>query len=120
LDVVTTGAESDLEAVTRVARSMVGRWGMSERVGRRSVLPADGDPRMAGISDDILNAVDEEVRRITDECYLEACRLLKENRGKLEAIVALLLAHQTLDEPEIYAAAAIARPQPRPPVSAIA
>ena len=50
-NVITTGAESDLEAVTRIARSMVGRWGMSDRVGKLSVLPADGDPRMAGISD---------------------------------------------------------------------
>ncbi len=114
-DVVTTGAESDLEAVTRIARSMVGRWGMSERIGRRSVLPSEGDPRMAGISDDLLNAIDEEVRRITDECYAEACRLLKENRGKLDAVVAQLLAHETLDEPEIYAAAGIARPVPSAP-----
>ena len=43
-NVVTTGAESDLETVTRIARSMVGRWGMSERVGRLSVLPREGDP----------------------------------------------------------------------------
>jgi cell division protease FtsH len=116
--VVTTGAESDLEAVTRIARSMVGRWGMSERIGRRSVLPSEGDPRMAGISDDLLNAVDEEVRRITDECYAEACRLLTENRGTLDAIVTQLLAHETLDEPEIYAAASIARPGPAVPVPA--
>ena len=71
-NVVTTGSESDLETVTRIARSMVGRWGMSERIGRLSVLPAEGDPRMAGISDALLDAVDEEVRRITDECYDEA------------------------------------------------
>jgi cell division protease FtsH len=116
-DVVTTGAESDLEAVTRIARSMVGRWGMSERIGRRSVVPAEGDPRMAGISDDLLNAVDEKVRLITDECYAAARRLLKENRGKLEAIVAELLAHETLDEPEIYAAAGIARRMPAVPRS---
>src|SRR5512139_845280 len=109
-NVVTTGAESDLEAVTRIARSMVGRWGMSERIGRRSVLPSEGDPRMAGISAELLNAVDEEVRRITDECYAEACRLLNENRPKLDAIVTQLLAHETLDEPQIYAAAGIARP----------
>jgi cell division protease FtsH len=66
---VTTGAESDLETVTRIARSMVGRWGMSERIGKLSVLPAEGDARMAGASDDTLNAVDDEVRRVTDECY---------------------------------------------------
>ncbi len=51
-NVVTTGAESDLQAVTSIARSMVGRWGMSERIGKLSVLPAEGDPRMAGISED--------------------------------------------------------------------
>ena len=109
-NVVTTGAESDLEMVTRIARSMVGRWGMSERIGRLSVLPAEGDPRMAGISDGMLDAVDEEVRRITDECYAEARRLLKENRDKLDAIVAQLLVHESLDEPDIYAAAGVPRP----------
>src|SRR5678815_1695834 len=115
-NIVTTGAESDLETVTRIARSMVGRWGMSERVGTLSVLPAEGDPRMAGISDGLLDAVDEEVRRITDECYAEARRLLRENRAKLDAIVTQLLAHESLDEAEIYAAAGIAHPAltPRP------
>jgi len=115
-DIVTTGSESDLEIVTRIARSMVGRWGMSERIGTLSVLPAEGDPRMAGISDGLLDAVDEEVRRITDECYGQARRLLRENRAKLDAIVAQLLAHESLDESEIYAAAGIARPAvTRPP-----
>ena len=115
-DIVTTGAESDLETVSRIARSMVGRWGMSERIGTLSVLPAEGDPRMAGISDGLLDAVDEEVRRITDECYAEARRLLRENRAKLDAIVTQLLAHESLDEAEIYAAAGIAHPAltPRP------
>jgi cell division protease FtsH len=117
-NIVTTGAENDLEIVTRIARSMVGRWGMSERIGTLSVLPAEGDPRMAGISDGLLDAVDEEVRRITDECYTEARRLLRENRDKLDAIVAQLLARESLDEPEIYAAAGIARhavtPAPAP------
>ena len=115
-DVVTTGAESDLEMVTRIARSMVGRWGMSERIGTLSVLPPDGDPRMAGISDGLLNAVDEEVRRITDECYAEARRLLRENRDKLDRIVARLLEQESLDEPEIYEAAGI--PRPAPPATA--
>jgi cell division protease FtsH len=116
-NVVTTGAESDLEMVTRIARSMVGRWGMSERIGRLSVLPAEGDPRTAGISDALLDALDEEVRRITDECYSEARRLLRENRAKLDAIVTQLLARESLDEPEIYAAAGIKPPaETRAPV----
>ena len=107
--VVTTGAESDLETVTRIARSMVGRWGMSDRIGRLAVLPSEGDPRMAGISDATLGAVDEEVRRISDECYAEARRLLRENREKLDRIVEALLARETLDEAEVYAAAGIDR-----------
>ena len=113
-NVVTTGAENDLEMVTRIARSMVGRWGMSERIGTLSVLPSEGDPRMAGISDGLLDAVDEEVRRITDECYAEARRLLRENRQKLDAIVAQLLARESLDEPEIYEAAGLPRPHVTP------
>jgi cell division protease FtsH len=108
-NVVTTGAENDLEMVTRIARSMVGRWGMSERIGTLSVLPAEGDPRMAGVSDGLLDAVDEEVRRITEECYAESRRLLREHRDQLDAVVAQLLEHESLDEPEIYAAAGITR-----------
>jgi cell division protease FtsH len=118
-NIVTTGAESDLETVTRIARSMVGRWGMSERIGTLSVLPAEGDPRMAGISDGLLDAVDEEVRRITDECYAEARRLLRDNRDKLDAIVTQLLARESLDEQEIYAAAGIARPPVAPAPSPV-
>jgi hypothetical protein len=58
---------------------------------------------------DFLNAVDEEIRRITDECYAEARRLLRENRARLDAIVPELLAHESLDESEIYASAGIER-----------
>jgi cell division protease FtsH len=111
-NVVTSGSEADLEMVTRIARSMVGRWGMSERIGRLSVLPVDGDPRMFGISDGLLDAVDEEVRRITDECYGAARRMLKQHRNKLDAIVAQLLIHESLDAADIYAAAGIPRPSP--------
>jgi cell division protease FtsH len=107
--VITTGAENDLEQITRLARAMVGRWGMSERIGAVSVLPSDGDPRMAGTSDAMLNAVDEEVRRIIDECYAEAKRLLADHRRQLDAIVEQLLIHETLDEAEVYAAAGIPR-----------
>jgi cell division protease FtsH len=114
--IITTGSESDLETVTRIARSMVGRWGMSERIGRLSILPAEGDPRMAGISDGLLDALDEEVRGITEGCFAEARRLLRENRSRLDAIVEQLLARESLDEPKLYAAAGIARhPLTTPP-----
>jgi cell division protease FtsH len=108
--VITTGAESDLELVARLARAMVGRWGMSDRIGPLSVLPAEGDPRMAGVSDGLLDAVDQEVRRITEECYATARRLLREHRPQLDSIVAELLAKESLEEAEILAAAGIERP----------
>src|SRR4029453_3060113 len=101
-NMVEPGAERALEMVTSIARSMVGRWGMSERIGTLSVLPAEGDPRTAGISDGLLNAVDDEVRRLMEQCYREARRLLKKTRDKLDAIVVQLLLHESLNEPEIY------------------
>ncbi len=107
LGAVTTGAENDLENATKIARAMVGRWGMSERIGPVSVLPSEGDPRMAGVSDELLNAVDEEVRRLIDECYDQARRLLREHRDRLEGIAQELLTHETLDELDAYAAAGL-------------
>ena len=107
--VVTTGSENDLENCTNTARAMVGRWGMSDAIGPVSVLPKEGDPHMAGVSDSMLGAVDDEVRRIIDDCYDEARRLLRENRDKLDNIVAELLANETLDELEVYAAAGISQ-----------
>ena len=112
-DVVTTGAESDLEMVTRIARSMVGRWGMSERIGTLSVLPADGDPahgrRLGRPARRGGRGSAAHHRRV----LREARRLLRENRDKLDAIVEQLLAHESLDEAEVYAAAGIARIRPR-------
>jgi cell division protease FtsH len=127
-DVVTTGAENDLEHVTRIARSMIGRWGMSERVGALSVLPSEGDPRMAGVSEALLEVVDEEVRKLVEQCFADARRLLRENRDKLDAIVEQLLKSETLDQAEVYAAAGIPhRPSinesgaaPKPPVQSVA
>src|SRR5690606_13418748 len=104
----TTGAENDLENCTRLARTMVGRWGMSEQIGPVSVLPAEGDPRMYGVSEELLAAVDNGVRLLVEECYREALRLLDEHRGRLDAIAAALLEHETLDEADAYAAAGMA------------
>ncbi|RSN67944.1 ATP-dependent zinc metalloprotease FtsH [Actinomadura sp. WAC 06369] len=107
--VVTTGSESDLEQVTRIARGMAGRWGMSPAVGPLSVLPADGDAAVGGhTAPGTLDAVDLEARRIVEECYAEALGTLRANRARLDALAAELLEHETLDEEAAYAAAGIA------------
>ncbi|MBA2896861.1 ATP-dependent zinc metalloprotease FtsH [Nonomuraea soli] len=105
-DVITTGAENDLEQVTMIARGMVGRWGMSEKIGPLTIIPSEGPPQAAPAT---LAAVDDEVRRIVDECYEQAVRLLMDNRDKLEAIVVALLEHETLDEAAAYRAAGLGR-----------
>jgi cell division protease FtsH len=107
--VVTTGAESDLQTCTGIARSMVGRWGMSERVGPMSIFQPDTDARASGVAEETLNAVDQEVRRLIDEAYKRASQLLTENRHRLDTIVVQLLERETLDEVDVYAAAGIAR-----------
>src|SRR3954452_5945030 len=82
---VTTGAESDLEQVTSIARQMVGRWGMSDVIGLVSVLPPPGEEQYAvpKVSDETRELVDREVRRITEACYERARRALAEIRDKL-------------------------------------
>ncbi|MFD6187326.1 ATP-dependent zinc metalloprotease FtsH [Streptomyces goshikiensis] len=109
-DVITTGAENDLEQVTNLVRGMVGRWGMSERVGRLTAIPADAQsPYGLLAAPATLDVVDHEMRRIVDECHAEALRLLREHRPKLDALAQALLVSETLDEPAAYAAAGIPR-----------
>ncbi|MFG2870015.1 ATP-dependent zinc metalloprotease FtsH [Streptomyces sp. NPDC048338] len=109
-DAVTTGAESDLEQVTNIARGMVGRWGMSERVGRLTAIPSDAQ-QAYGLSaaPATLDAVEHEMRRIVDECYASALRQLHDHRDRLDALAAALLENETLEEDEAYRAAGITR-----------
>ena len=108
---VTTGAESDLEQVTHIARQMVGRWGMSDVIGLVSVIPAPGEEQFYGpggavqVSDDTRELVDREVRRIVEGCYDRARRTLAANRGRLDSLTAALLEHETLDEDDALRAA---------------
>ena len=89
---MTTGAESDLEQVTSIARQMVGRWGMSDEIGMVSVLPGPDDEPMffpgtnGGPSEATRELVDREVRQIVDECYGPPSRSLRENRDQLESL----------------------------------
>jgi cell division protease FtsH len=119
---VSTGAESDLDQVSRIARQMVGRWGMSPRIGPIAVLPAEGaaQPFLAdgsGPSPATRELVDSEARRIVDECYARAVDVLRENRDRLDRLAEALLEHETLDSEAAYAAAGVprtARPDLRP------
>jgi cell division protease FtsH len=112
---VTTGAESDLEQVTSIARQMVGRWGMSDVIGLVSVIPAPGEEQYYGpggpvqVSDDTRELVDREVRRIVEGCYERARRTLAANKHRLESLTKELLEHETLDEDDAYAAAGFDR-----------
>ena len=109
----STGAESDIEQLTEIARQMVGRWGMSSAIGPVSVLPRDGTgpflPGAAEVSSDTQRVVDEEVRRIVEESHQQVIALLQQNRGKLDSLAAALLEHETLDEEDAYAAAGVPR-----------
>ncbi|MFE5403983.1 ATP-dependent zinc metalloprotease FtsH [Streptomyces sp. NPDC056580] len=108
--VVTTGAESDLEQVTNIARGMVARWGMSERIGRLSALPGDAQ-QAYGLSaaPQTLDVIDAEMRRIVDECYEEALQKLRDHRGRLDALAHALLEKETLEEADAYRIAGITR-----------
>jgi cell division protease FtsH len=110
---LTTGAESDIQHLTRIARYMVGRWGMSAAIGPIAVLPQEGTsmllPGVAETSEQTQQMVDQEVRRIVDTAHREVVTLLREHRTQLDDLVAALLKHETLDETDAYAAAGLTR-----------
>jgi cell division protease FtsH len=109
---LTTGAESDIQQLTQIARQMVGRWGMSKSVGTIAVLPADGQgPLLPGVSEvsaETQRLIDEEVRTLVADAHVEVLALLGGNRDKLDSLADALLEHETLDQPDAYAAAGIA------------
>jgi cell division protease FtsH len=112
---LTTGAESDIQQLTRIARSMVGRWGMSRAIGPIAVIPMDGvNPLLPGASETseaTQRLVDEEVRRIVETAHAETSGLLRTHRANLDALVGMLLERETLDEADAYAAAGLPRNQ---------
>jgi cell division protease FtsH len=115
---ISTGAESDIEQLTALARHMVGRWGMSDALGPIAVIPRDGSgpflPGAAEVSPETQKLLDDEVRRIVTEAHDEVAALLNENRARLDALASALLERETLDEDDAYAAAGVMRSQARP------
>ena len=120
---ISTGAESDLEQLTQIAREMVGRWGMSERLGPITWVSDGGQrpvfPGSSETSPQTQWLVDEELHRIVDEAHADVTQLISEHREQLEDLAHALLKAETLDAPDAYAAAGIsmrtAEPEAAPP-----
>ncbi|HLT25855.1 MAG TPA: ATP-dependent zinc metalloprotease FtsH [Zeimonas sp.] len=119
----TTGAENDIEQATQLARNMVTRWGMSDKLGTVQLAPRE-NPYLSGpsygsfagakpFSEETARVIDAEVLRIIGESHDEAMRLLRKHRRELDALVAALLERETLDEQEILAVTGL---PPAPPL----
>jgi cell division protease FtsH len=114
----TTGAESDIQNLTRIARGMVARWGMSEELGPLAIAdgPQDGFllPGSTPASPATLQRVDEETRRIVEEAEDEVIGLLEGERGRLDALARALLEQETLDQADAYRIAGVEEPALEP------
>lgn len=103
-DGITTGASNDIERATAIARNMVTKWGLSERLGPLHYGEEEGMyPGMASqqYSDETSKNIDEEVRRIIDACYARAQKILEENRDILEAMKDALMEYETIDAEQV-------------------
>jgi cell division protease FtsH len=107
-----------MQQATDLARQMVTRWGMSEKLGPVTLAPRD-DPFLSRegfgfgsskpYSEATAQVVDAEVERILQECYVNGVRMLKENRDALDRLATALLERETLDEQEIITVSGIPR-----------
>ena len=101
---ISSGAAMDIEQATMMARAMVLDWGMSDKLGFVKYSP---DPRIEGFfkekpySDETAKVIDDETRRLIDEAYHDAQRLINENWAKVDAVAQALLKHETLDADEV-------------------
>lgn len=119
-EAVTTGASNDIERATEIARNMVTKWGLSEKLGPLSYSEDDGEvflgrsvTRHKNVSDDTSHAIDEEIRLIIDRNYERARNILIENMDKLHKMAEALLEWETIDAEQINDIMS-GRP-PRPP-----
>ncbi|MGA8804090.1 MAG: cell division protein FtsH, partial [Solirubrobacterales bacterium] len=118
-DDLSTGAESDIQNLTQVARGMVGRWGMSDAIGPIAVTDGRQDggvllPGTTPASEPTQELVDQEVRRIVDDAERDVIQLLEQERDRLEALATALLERETLDQPEAYEVARVPLPAAEP------
>jgi cell division protease FtsH len=121
---ITTGAESDIQQLTNIARQMVGRWGMSDKLGPVTLLPTERQgPLLPGASETSPQTqwlVDQEVELLVQQAHANVTQLLSEHRDQLESLAHALLAAETLDASDAYAAAGIEMRmvEPEPQVAA--
>jgi cell division protease FtsH len=118
-DGVTTGASNDIERATDIARNMVTKWGLSERLGPLTYSEDDGEVFLGRsvtqhkqVSDDTAHAIDEEVRKIIDANYERARRILEENIEKLHMMANALIKYETIEETQIRDIMEGREPQP--------
>jgi cell division protease FtsH len=107
---ITTGAESDIEHVTAIARQMVGRWGMSEAIGFVTVMPSEARSSFGmarETSEATQQLIDAQVRELIDRAHRNVTELIGRHRDQLETLAATLLKQETLDEADAYAAAGL-------------
>ena len=116
---VTTGAANDIEHATEIARNMVTKWGLSERLGPLTYIEEEGEiflghsvTQHKQVSDDTAHAIDEEVRLIIDKSYQQAKAILKENIDKLHAMAKALMKFETIDGKQIKDIMEGREPQP--------
>lgn len=107
-DGVTTGASNDIERATEIARNMVTKWGLSERLGPLTYSEDDGEVFLGRsvtqhkqVSDDTAHTIDEEVRKIIDSNYQHAATILNENLDKLHAMAKALVKYETIDQSQV-------------------
>jgi cell division protease FtsH len=105
---ITTGAVDDIQRATRIARSMVVEYGMSEKLGPQRFARADGEPflgrehtRSDDHSDELAARIDEEIARMLDGAHSRARRILEEHRAVLDRLAAALLERETLAEEDL-------------------
>jgi len=118
-DAVTTGASNDIERATDLARNMVTKWGLSDRLGPLTYSEEDGEvflgravTKHKQVSDVTMDAIDEEVRKIIDTNYALATEILTTNLDKLHAMAAALIKYETIDEGQLRDIMAGKEPQP--------
>ena len=118
-DKVTTGASNDIERATEIAKNMVTKWGLSEKMGPMSYSDEEGEvflgrsvTQTKTMSDDTANDIDSEVRSLVDKSYSTATKMIKDNMDKLHAMTDALMTYETIDKDQIDDIMAGIKPRP--------